>query len=65
VKSFKAARSMPIRDSMNAVAKRFWNEILDLHAPLDGELSRARASRTRKRSVRKTAPVRRTSRRLA
>jgi len=49
---------------MNAVAKRFWSEILDLHAPMDGELRRARTSHSRKRSVRKTAPARRTTRRL-
>jgi len=50
---------------MNGVAKRFWSEVLDLHAPMEGELRRARTSRTRKRSVRKTAPARRATRRVA
>ena len=50
---------------MNGVAKRFWNEVLDLHVPTDVGLRRARTSRTRKRSVRKSAPARRATRRVA
>lgn len=50
---------------MNHVAKRFWSEVLDLHSPMEVELRRARTSRTRKRSVRKTAPARRATRRVA
>lgn len=45
---------------MNGVAKQYWNEVFDLHAPVDDDHDddRGRPSTTRKKQVRRVAPRR-------